>query len=321
VATGIAARPGKALGVAVADVEDDGWPDLFVANDTEPNFLFLNRRGRFEEVALSAGVAMPENGEPRAGMGIEAADVANDGRLALLTTNFSGEGLSFYRQERPRALLFTEEAFHAGLGEPSLNLLGFGILCFDFDQDGRLDVYVANGHIQPDVGRYSAGVTHAERPLLFRNMGGGRFTEVGAAMGGALAVAAVRRGAAAGDYDADGDLDLLVTQNGGPPELLRNDADPRGKTHWLRVRLLGRGSGGGADVPSGGIGARVTLRAGGSAQRRLVRTGSSYLSQSDIRPHFGLGPHARVDSLEVRWPDGRVTRLTHLPVNREITVK
>jgi hypothetical protein len=316
-ATGIASRAGKALGVAVADVDDDGWPDLFVANDTEPNFLFHNRRGRFVEVGLEAGVAMPENGEPRAGMGIDAVDVTGDGRLALLTSNFSGEGLSLYQQERPGVLLFTERAFDVGLGEPSLNLLGFGLVCFDFDHDGLLDVYVANGHVQPDVGRYSAGVSHAERPLLFRNTGG-RFTEVGAGMGGPLAREAVRRGVAWGDYDGDGDLDLLVTQNGGPVELLRNDGGPRG--HWLQVHLTGGVDGNGRRIPFAGLGARVTLRAGGRVQRRLVRSGSSYLSQSDTRLHFGLGPNARVEALEVRWPDGRTLRRTNLPADRVISL-
>lgn len=313
-ATGIASRAGKALGVAVGDVDDDGWPDLFVANDTEPNFLFHNRQGRFVEIGLESGVAMPENGEPRAGMGIDLADVLNDGRLALVTSNFSGEGLAYYQQESPRALLFTERAFAVGLGVESLNLLGFGLAFFDFDNDGLKDLYVANGHIQPDVHRYSAGATYAQRPLLFRNTGDGRFTEVGRAMGGPMAREAVRRGLAVGDFDNDGDLDLLVTQNGGPAELLRNDGGAR--RYWLQLRLLSGGS-----IPTEGVGARVTLRAGSLVQRRLVRTGSSYLSQSDTRLHFGLGRHARVDSVEIRWPDGRVSRLTDLPADRLVTVR
>jgi hypothetical protein len=315
-ATGIAARRGKSLGVAVADVDDDGWPDLLVANDTEPNFLFHNVRGsagrRFEEIGMEAGVAMPENGEPRAGMGIDVADAENDGRLTVGVSNFSGEGLSLYRQDRARALLFTERAYEAGVGTESLNLLGFGLLFLDYDNDGRPDLFVANGHIQPEVHERSTELTYGERNLLFHNTGGGRFVEVGRAMGGPFALEEVSRGAAYGDFDNDGDLDLLITNNGGPARLLRNEGGNRG--HWLQVRLVGR------PPNTGALGARVTVRAGAITQRQWVRTGSSYLSQSMTRLHFGLGEHLRANALEVRWPDGSISRQREVAGDRLLTL-
>jgi hypothetical protein len=315
--TGIAAKAGKALGVAVCDVDEDGWPDLLVANDTEPNFLFHNIRGsagrRFEEIGLEAGVAMPESGEPRAGMGIDLADVENDGRYSMLVSNFSGEGLALYQQDRPRALAFTERAYAAGLGPESLNRLGFGLLFFDYDNDTRPDVFVANGHIQPEIHRQSTELTYAERPLLFHNAGGGQFVEAGRALGGPFARETVGRGAACGDFDNDGDLDLLVTNNGGPAELLRNDGGNR--SHWLQLSLVGK------PPNTQALGARVTVRTGALVQRRTLRTGSSYLSQSMTRLHFGLGSHARIDSVEVRWPDGSVTRLLDVAADRFLTVR
>jgi hypothetical protein len=303
--------------VAVCDADDDGWPDLFVANDTEPNFLFHNRAGAsgrvFAEIGLGAGVGMPESGEPRAGMGIDLADVENDGRYAMLVSNFSGEGLSLYQQDRPRALAFTERAYEAGLGPESLNLLGFGLLFLDCDNDGRLDAFVANGHIQPEVHRQSTELTYAERPLLFHNDGGGRFVEVGRATGGPFAREGVGRGAACADYDNDGDLDLLVTHNGGPATLLRNESDHQ--AHWLQLDLVG------APPNTQALGARVVVRTGRVTQRQTVRTGSSYLSQSMTRLHFGLGASTRADSVEVRWPDGSTVRLQELAVDRRLTVR
>lgn len=322
VGTGVADRFGKALGVAVCDVDDDGWPDLLVANDTEPNFLFHNTVGgpdgrRFEEVGMEAGVAMPENGEPRSGMGIDLADLQNDGRYAVLISNFNGEGLSLYQQDRPRAFAFTERAYEAGLGAESLNRLGFGLVFFDYDNDGLTDAFVANGHIQPEIHRQSTELTYAERPLLFRQSAAGQFTETGHRFGGPFAREEVGRGAASGDWDNDGDVDLLVSNNGGPAELLRNDAQsPPGtpRPHWLQLRLIG------SPPNTDALGARVIVRAGTLVQRRTVHTGSSYLSQSMTRLHFGLGSQARAESISIRWPAGSTTTLRDVPADRMLTV-
>ncbi len=314
--TGIAAKRGKALGVAVGDVDGDGWPDLCVANDTEPNFLFHNIAGgagrRFVEVGLEAGVAMPESGEPRSGMGIDWAALGDDGRLSLVVSNFNGEGLSLYEQDQPRRLAFTERAFEAGIGAPSLNLLGFGLLLLDFDNDGRRDLFVVNGHIQPEVHERSTELTYAERKLLFHNAGGGQFAEVGPRSGSPFTVQTVGRGAAFGDFENDGDLDLLVTNNGAAAELLRNDGGNR--SHWLQVQLLGR------PPNTGALGARVTVRSGGLVQQQTVRTGSSYLSQSMTRLHFGLGALSHADAVEVQWPDGTGSRFKNVTGDRILTI-
>jgi hypothetical protein len=320
-ATGIAAKQGKALGVAVCDIDGDGWPDLVVANDTEPNFLFHNRSGpagrRFEEIGLEAGLAMPESGEPRSGMGIDLADVENDGRYAMLVSNFNGEGLSLYEQDRPKALAFTDHAYEAGLGPPSLNLLGFGLFFFDYDNDGLLDAYVTNGHIQPEVHQRSTELTYAEPSLLFHNLGRGQFGEVGHSLAGPFLKPTVGRGAAYGDFNNDGRLDILATSNGGPAELLRNDGGPSGawsRAHWLEIQLQGR------PPNTGALGAQVTVRTGKLVQRRTVRTGSSYLTQSMTRLHFGLGSQPEADSVEVRWPGGTATQLSTVTGDQLLTL-
>jgi hypothetical protein len=262
---------------------------------------------------MEAGVAMPESGEPRSGMGIDLVDLQNDGRYAMLVSNFNGEGLSLYRQDRPRSLAFTERAYEAGLGSESLNRLGFGLVFFDYDNDGLADVFVANGHIQPEIHRQSSELTYAERPLLFHNLGAGQFVETGHLIGGPFSVEQVGRGAACGDFDNDGRLDLLVTNNGGPAELLRNDLQPppgQPRPHWLQIRLIGT-------LPNtDALGARVTVRAGALVQHRTVHTGSSYLSQSMTRLHFGLASHAQADSIRIQWPDGTLTEMDNAPVDR-----
>lgn len=290
-------KPGaKALGVALCDFDGDGWTDLAVSNDTVPNFLFHNQgNGSFKEVAVQAGMAVAEAGTAKAGMGIDVADYENQGQPGILITNFAGEQLSLYH--RDSSGLFMDVAARAGIGIPSQRYLGFGAFFFDADLDGWQDILVANGHIQDDVAVRNAGVEYAQPALLFRGLGGGQFEDV-SRTAGALTARRVARGAAYGDIDGDGDLDLLLTTNAGPAALLRQAGPPR--YHWLQVHLEGRGSNRSA------IGATIRLRSDGVVQSRMVRSGSSYLSQSGLDATFGLGKQATVKEIEVRWPNGNV---------------
>lgn len=295
-AAGIDKAGAKALGVALCDFDGDGWTDLAVSNDTVPNFLFHNQgNGSFKEVAVQAGVAVAEAGTAKAGMGIDVADYENEGQPGILITNFAGEQLSLYH--RDPSGLFMDVAARSGIGIPSQRFLGFGAFFFDADLDGWQDILVANGHIQDDIAVRNAGVGYAQPALLFRGLGGGRFDDVSRSSG-ALTARRVARGAAYGDMDGDGDLDVLLTANAGPAALLRQAGPPR--SHWLRVRLVGRRSNRSA------IGATIRVRSGDLVQSRMIRSGSSYLSQSSLDATFGLGKRASVKEIEVRWPNGNV---------------
>ena len=294
---------GKSLGVAVEDFNDDGWPDLVVANDTYQNFLYLNDGdGTFTDVALEAGIAFDEFGRARAGMGIDVAEVASQGRLSIAIGNFSNEPLSLYTQIGET--LFQDLAGSARLTRPTLLPLTFGLLFVDLDLDGYLDLVAGNGHIEPDISAVQRDVTFAQPPLLFLNDRRGQFVEVGSQLEGGFTDPIVARGIATADVDRDGDLDLLITVNGGRPKLLRNDLPP-GEARWVRVELAG------APPNLDALGAVVTLYAGDLVQRRMVRAGSSYLSQSETNPLlFGLGNRTRADSILVRWPtDGMLVRV------------
>jgi hypothetical protein len=306
-ATGIrtAQTVGKAMGVAVADYNEDGWPDLAVANDTRPNFLFLNQEGkRFSEQGVEAGIAVPESGKSRAGMGIDAGDWENSGHFGLVIGNFSGEALSLFSNEG-RAF-FTDRAHERGVAEPSMLFLTFGAFFFDYDLDGRQDVLAANGYIDPHIDTRGMRLTYRERPLLFRGEDGGRFREVGEACG--LTQALVGRGAAWADIDNDGDPDLAVLSNGEGVRLYRNDSG--GGRRWLRLRLVGHRSN------RDGIGAVLRVTAGGIVQSQTVHSGGSYLSESQREPLFGLGSAAQADRVEIRWPSGAVTRAGPLQADR-----
>jgi len=300
------ALPSKALGVAVCDANGDGWPDLAVANDTERNFLFLNRGdGTFREEGLAAGVALPEEGEARSGMGIDAGDWDGSGREGLIIGNFPEEMMGLYRNEGDGT--FRDVAEKVGVGKASYPFTTFGCLWVDLDNDGWLDIAAANGHIDASPDRRVA-YQHAQRPLFLRNEEGQRFLPLNA-----FSRAVVGRGLAAADVDRDGDLDLLLTVNGGAPLLLRNNGGSRGKS--LRVTLEGTASNRSA------IGAEVTAWIGGRAIRRRVRSGSSYLSQSELPLTLGLGASPTVDRLEITWPGGATQTLTNLSAGQALTIR
>ena len=330
--SGVDALRSNGLGVLVVDDDEDGWPDVFVANDSLPNFLFRNSGGlRFREQGLTAGVAFGADGQARAGMGIDAGDYDGDGRLDLAITN-----LDFQMHSLHRALgrgSFAWSTIESGIGYATLPFVGFGVAFMDADNDGRLDLAIANGHILDNAPAFRAGATYRQRKLLFRNTTGRRFAEVGHAAGPGFAPEKVGRGLAAGDVDNDGDLDLLVTNNGQTADLLRNDlvrndASPRpgdtstagSQPHSLLVRLVG------TRANPEAIGARVRLTTGAAlavpaTQRRDVLAGSSYLSQHDLRLHFGLGGATQADVIDVRWPSGATETLRNVAADQIITIR
>jgi hypothetical protein len=313
-AAGLYDPTSKALGVAMLDFDNDGAMDLFVANDTQPNRLYRNRgNGTFTDVAVGAGVAFSEAGVARAGMGVDAADYDGSGRPSLVIGNFANEMMALYHNEGTG--LFIDEAATAGIGRPSLLTLTFGCFFFDFDLDGRPDIFAANGHVADDINRVQPKVTYAQPAHLFRNVGAKGFEEVTAELGGPLRQPVVGRGAAYADFDRDGDLDLLITANHGPARLLRNDGG-NSRHHALRVKTVGTTSN------RDGIGARVDIvLPGGARQWQLVKTGSSYASQSELPLTFGLGDATRVSEIRVRWPGGRVETIGGAAADTAVTIQ
>jgi enediyne biosynthesis protein E4 len=304
----------KTLGVAVLDYDNDGWPDLLFSNDTQPNKLYRNNgNGTFTEKAVIAGVAFGEDGVARAGMGVDASDYDHSGYPSLLITNFSNQMLSLYHNEGKG--LFVDEAPRSEIGRASLLTLGFGCFFFDYDLDGWPDVLVTNGHIDADIQRVQANVEYAMPPHLFRNIGKGKFEEVTKTLGQAFASPRVGRGAAYADINNDGRLDLLLSTNGGPVYLFRNEAQGAAALNKsLRIKLTGVKSN------RDGIGATVRLTAGGETQTQMLRSGSSYLSASELVLTFGLAQRDKADGIEIRWPSGQVDRLSNIAAGQTITV-
>jgi enediyne biosynthesis protein E4 len=319
-ASGIGAYRGNGLGIVVTDHDSDGWPDVFVANDSVANFLFRNTGHlRFVEAALGAGVAVATDGQARAGMGVDAGDYDGDLREDLVVTNLDFETHSLFRNLGDGLFEYATRA--SGIGFATLPFVGFGVGFLDADNDMELDIAIGNGHIMDNAPVFRSGSTHAQRNLLFRNAGSKRFIEIGRSAGDGFALEKVTRGLAAGDIDNDGDLDLLVTNNGQTADLLRNDSVYRNS---LLVRAIV-----GAPSPStplgastrDAVGARVRVTVRGRTQVRVVRAGSSYLGQNDLRLHFGLGDAAAADRVEVEWLSGRVEVVSSVAANQIVTIQ
>jgi hypothetical protein len=305
---GIFNSSAKSLGVAMVDYDQDGWPDIFVANDTQPNKLYRNlRNGRFRDVALEAGVALSTDGKARAGMGVDAGDFDNSGRTGLAVTNFDNEMIGLYRPQTSGA--YADIATGSGVGLASLNRLGFGCVFADLDLDGALDLVVANGHIDETVRNIRGNVGYAQAPLLFLNQGNGSFRDVAPLAGSGFAQPRVGRGLACGDFDRDGDVDLLMTTNNGPAVLFRNDQT--GGRRSVRFRLRGTESNRDA------IGATVRIFHGGTSQSRTVKSGSSYLSQSELPVTFGVGTRDVIDRVTIAWPNGRKEEFTKVATGKQ----
>lgn len=305
--SGVFDMSSKSLGVALFDYDRDGWPDLLVANDTQPNKLYKNlRNGKFRDVALDAGLAFSQEGKARAGMGVDVADFENSGQPGVAITNFDNEMIGFYRQQAGGT--FIDVAAGNGIGKVSRNTLGFGCIFADMELDGALDLIAVNGHIDETV-RNVRNVGYAQPPELFLNNGHGAFHDVAAQVGGDFARAKVGRGLAYGDFDRDGDVDVLMTTNNGPAYLYRNDQGAGNRS--IRFKLTGTKSN------RDGIGAVVRVYYGGLSQMRIVKSGSSYLSQSELPVTFGLGGRDRIDRVVIEWPSGRTEEHKQLLAGKE----
>ena len=308
---GIADKTSKSLGVLVVDYNNDGWPDLFIANDTQPNKLYRNNKnGTFTEEGVSAGVAFGEDGAARGAMGVDWADYDHSGRASLLVGNFSNQMLGLYHNEGNG--LFVDEAPASAVGRSSLLSLTFGAFFFDYDLDGYADILAANGHTEADIGRVQPKVQYKEPQILFHNAGGKKFENVSSAVGADFSRPLVARGVANADIDRDGDLDVLFTTNGGPAILLRNDGGNRNK--WLSLRLEGTKSNRSA------LGAVVRIESALGKQWNTVRSGGSYCSQSDLALTFGLAQDPVVSKISIEWPSGTKQEFSNIPPDQFLRI-
>jgi hypothetical protein len=316
--SGILAANGTfGLGVLTADFDNDGWPDIYVANDSSPSALYQNKKnGKFEDIALIAGCALSADGKPQAGMGVSAADYDLDGNLDIVKTNFAGDTPSLYHNLG--GANFEDTTFAAGLGAHT-QYLGWGCGFIDFDNDGWADILICNGHVYPEVEQLKTEAGYAQRKLLYRNLRNGRFEEVTDLAGPGLTTPNPCRGCAFGDFDNDGDIDMVVNTVNGQPQLLRSDSSTG--NNWIKVKAIGTKSN------RSGIGARVTCTVtmpGETKPHRQIdeiRSGGGYFSQSDLRVHFGLGKAEKVDLLEIRWPSGQVDTMKSVDANQVVHVK
>ena len=304
--SGIFDTSSKSLGIAMLDYDQDGWPDVLITNDTQPNKLYRNQHnGKFKDVAVEAGVAFSNEGKARAGMGVDVADLYNSGVPAVAITNFDNEMIGVYRADGHG--LFEDVAHKTGIGPASRSTLGFGCVFLDANVDGALDLLAVNGHID-ETARFVRGVGYAQSPHLFLNDGQTRFTDVASAVGDEFAQPKVGRGLAYGDFDRDGDHDILITTNNGPAELFRNDQLAGNRS--VRFYLTGTKSNRDA------IGARVRITCSGITQSRMVKSASSYLSQSELPVTFGVGKEENIERLIIEWPSGRIEEHRKLASNR-----
>jgi enediyne biosynthesis protein E4 len=311
-ASGVGKPEAKGMGVVLADFNNDGWPDIAVANDSWPNFLFLNKHnGTFEDVSLVSGMAASEDGRYEAGMGIDAADIDGDGWMDLYITHLDFELNRLYRNSHDGT--FTDETFRSRIGNKAVLLSGVAMKFLDYDNDGWNDILQLNGAMLDNVSLYHGEVSYKEPLLMYRNLGKGEFDKVSDSLGPDFIHPIVGRGLATADYDNDGDIDIVTNNRGDFPSLLRNDGG--NANHWLTVQLIGTKSN------RDGIGASLKLTATGFVQVEQAKGGMSYMSASDPRIHFGLGKRMKIESLEITWPSGQVDRLTNVPVDQIIAFK
>ena len=310
--SGVGLKGGNGLGVVTFDYDNDGWQDIFIANDHMPNFLFHNNRdGSFREVGYVAGVAVSADGQFEAGMGADAADTTGSGRLDLIVGHLDMQLARVYQNLADHT--FEDATLRSKLSYATYHISTFGARFMDYDNDGARDLFLANGHVLDNIELYHADTKYAEPKLMFRNTGRGVFENVSDGLGPDFQLPRVSRGAAIGDFDNDGDLDILINNCGQPPQLLRNDG---GNTnHWLEIFLIGTKSN------RDGVGARVTVVAGDLTLYDQRKGGMSYQSAQDPRLHFGLGQRATVDRIEINWPSGTVTKLTNVPCDQIIAIK